>query len=130
MISKYSLITIKLIRAISLGSAPLVLALPCLAQTFRSTATIVRPIMVRSVSSRSFRSTQTIVRPSIVRPVSSRSTSNLGSQIGAARSSNSCYQVDANSKIYIRHKGGGIRHYPNNNSSSYIRATTAHPRCD
>jgi hypothetical protein len=125
MISKYPLITIKLIGAMSLGSAPLVLALPCLAQTFRSTATIVRPSIIRPVSSRSLRST-----PTIVRPVSFRSTTNFSSQIGAARSSNSCYQVDANSKIYIRHKGGGSRYYPNNNSSSYAQATTAHPRCD
>jgi hypothetical protein len=109
MISRL-LTTIKLITAISLGSAPLMLALPCFSQTLRSTATI--------------------VRPRIVRPISSRSTINLGSQIGTARSSNSCYQVDANSKMYVRNKGGGSRYYLNNNSSSYTQAKIVHSRCN
>ncbi|AFY96185.1 hypothetical protein Cha6605_5298 [Chamaesiphon minutus PCC 6605] len=98
------LITKRIIRALSLGSTTVMLALPCVAQTIIS-PTIINPIT--SVST------------------SSPSTNNIDS-IKTSQSSKLCYQVDENSKIYIRYKSGGSRSYVANNS----QAIMTYPRCD
>lgn len=95
----------RLITALSIGSTMIAVALPCLAQT-----TIY----------------STIVRPNQSEPTSSPSTNNIDSQAQTSQSNKLCYQVDENSKIYIRYKSGGGRYYPENNSQAAMK----YPRCD
>jgi hypothetical protein len=109
MMPKSLLTIVKLIGAISIGSATVIFALPCLAQTVKYT---------------------TIVRPKVIRPVSYPSSTNFNSRVGTTQPRNACFQVDANSRMYVRNKGGGIRYYPNNNPNSYSRAIVGYSRCN
>jgi hypothetical protein len=106
-----SLITaVKLIgAATSIYSAMIILPLPCFAQTVKYT---------------------TIVRPRVIRPISYQNSTNFTSRVGTTQSRNACFQVDANSRIYVRNISGGIRYYPNNNPSSYSQAIVGYSRCN
>jgi hypothetical protein len=103
MLTKFILSTICLT-----GTIAIVPTLPSLAQTSRYT---------------------TVKSPTIVRPITNRSSANFNSKVGS-QSRTACFQVDANSKIYVRNNRGGIRYYPGNNPSSYTQASIAYPRCN
>jgi hypothetical protein len=105
MMPKSLLTTVKLIGAVSIGSNTIMLALPCVAQTMIISPTIINPITSESTSS--------------------PSTNSIDS-VKTSQSNKLCYQVDENSKIYIRYRSGGSRYYLANNS----QATMTYPRCD
>ncbi len=80
-------------------------------------------------------SAQTIIRtnvqrPKIVRPATRLSSTNFSSKTGISQSSRSCFQIDANSRMYVRDNNGGIRYYAANNSSSYSNIMSKTRRCN
>ncbi len=107
MMLKSLLITI--LASTLFNSSEVVLALP------GSTQTVVYP---------------TIKRAKIIRPVQQPSSAKLSSQISQSPSSRRCFQVDPNSKMYIRDRQGGNVYYPTNTPSSYARTMTRYQRCN
>jgi hypothetical protein len=102
---------ISLVGTILISGATMIgSALPCLAQT-----------VIQA----------TVINPTIVTPVANISPTNFNSQATSrSQSSHSCFQVDANSKIFVRDTLSGIRYYPTNSSSSYAKIMKDYPRCD
>jgi hypothetical protein len=110
MMSKFLIPNISLvIRTILISCAVISSTLPGLAQTTIRT---------------------TVKRPTIVYPVRQKSPTNFNSRASISQSSSACFQVDANSKIYVRSKSGGIRYYPTNSSSSYARTIMGYSHCN
>jgi hypothetical protein len=107
MTTKSLLLTIGLTGTAFIGSTAVLSILPCLAQT----------AIYSNVQS-----------PTIVLPITNQSSIDLNSP-ATSQSNNLCFQVDENSKIYVRKKSGGNRYYQGN-SSSDRNEMMKYPRCD
>jgi hypothetical protein len=99
----------RLVGIAFLNSIALISGLPCLAQTAIYT---------------------TIQRPTVISPSVDASQTNFNSTSNIPTSSHECFQVDANSRIYVRDKSGSIHYYPTNSPSSYASAMTGRSRCN
>jgi hypothetical protein len=80
-------------------------------------------------------STQTVIYPTIKRstiihPVQRPSSTKFSLRTSQSSSHHRCFQIDADSKMYIRDQQGGNVYYPPNNPSSYTRTMTKHQRCN
>ena len=79
-------------------------------------------------------SAQTVIQATVQRPttlpsVTPESLTKVNSPTGISKSSRTCFQVDASSRMYIRDENGGVHYYLANDSSSYAKTMTQYPRC-
>jgi hypothetical protein len=103
--------TIRLISVVSIGCTAISSGLPGLAQTVIK-PTIQRPTIVRQVTHTSARHAA---------PTKTNRTSN---------STSYCFQIDADSQMYVRAKNGSGRTYVAGGSINSNRTMKRLPRCD
>jgi hypothetical protein len=103
--------TIGLIGIISIGGSAISSTLPCSAQTVIQPI-IQLPTIVQQVTN---------ISPSYPAPTEANSIS---------QSNSLCFQIDADSRMYIRYKNGSSRSYVTDSSISYNQTMTRYPRCD
>jgi hypothetical protein len=102
--------TIGLIGTISIGGAAIFFTLPCSAQT------VIQPI---------------VQRPTIVQQVTSTSpTYTAPTATSSSQSSSLCFQIDAESRMYVRDREDSRRDYVADSSISYNQTANKYPRCD
>jgi hypothetical protein len=102
--------TTGLIGTISISCAAISFTLPCSAQT------VIKPI---------------IQRPTTVEQVTSTSsTYPAPTETTSSQSSSLCFQIDADSRMYVRYRDGSRRSYVADSSISYNQTTNRYPRCD
>ncbi len=104
--------TIGLIGTISIGGAAIFFTLPCSAQT------VIQPI---------------VQRPTIVQQVTSTSSNSnypAPTETISSPSSYLCFQIDAESRMYVRDREDSRRDYVADSSISYNQTANKYPRCD